>query len=148
MFIKSSKGEWLFYVTLTMTHNYYNICFTDEKPWNKLIHPNSSTVWRVSMGSVPHHVLGHWPHNTWKKCQWFYWACQDCQSLEGWDWVIYHALIKNLQVSRAANSALHNLIESLVEFKNLIETDRKILLPTHRLFIDFPKFGLSKWCYW
>ena len=55
---------------------------------------------------------------------------------------------KNLQVSRAANSALHNLIESLVEFKNLIETDRKILLPTHHLFIGFPKFGLSKWCYW
>lgn len=55
---------------------------------------------------------------------------------------------KNLQVSRAANSALHNLIESLVEFKNLVETDRKILLPTHHLFISCPKFGLSKWCYW
>ena len=56
--------------------------------------------------------------------------------------------VKNLQVSRAANSALHNLIESLVEFKNLIETDRKILLLTHHLFIGFPKFGLSKWCFW
>ena len=55
---------------------------------------------------------------------------------------------KNLQVSRAANSALHNLIESLGEFKNLVETDRKILLPTHHLFISCPKFGLSKRCYW
>lgn len=48
----------------------------------------------------------------------------------------------NLQVSSAANSALHNLIQTLVEFRNLIETARERLLPTRHPFMGFPKFEL------
>lgn len=122
-----------------MWDNYHDVHFTDEKPWYKLTCLRLCSVWTVRMEPDPHHVLGHLPHNTWRQCQRFYWGSSELGRMR----LCYSPLPAiNLQVSSATNTGVHDLIEALVELKNLTETAKRY--SCQHPFTVFPKFEIPK----
>lgn len=84
----------------------------------------------VRMGLDPHHTLCL-SHNTWEEIPAILLSMSGLSELRRVRLSYVPHSVMPLQVSNAANLALHNLIYALVGLRNLTETIGEMLLPNH-----------------